>query len=360
VVVIPYSSGTSGLPKGVLLTHFNLVTQLQQLTAVHVKLTKDDTLVGVLPFFHIYGMTVILNASLAFGAKTVTLPKFDPPLFLKVLKEHGVTVAHVAPPLVGFLAKHPAVDSVLPLPKLRELFSGAAPLGADLAAAAMARLGVRLVRQGYGMTEMSPASHVHPYDAPFAKVGGIGTLIPGMRCKMVSPETGLPVGVGERGELWLKGPNVMPGYLNNAAATAETIDADGYLHTGDVGVVDEDGYYFIVDRVKELIKVKGFQVAPAELEALLLTCPAVGDAAVVGVPHPKFGEAPKAYVVKQGGHEGLSEADIQAFVKGKVADYKELAGGVEFVAAVPKSAAGKILRKDLRKMEEDRRKAAAS
>lgn len=187
-----------------------------------------------------------------------------------MLKEHEVTVAHVAPPLVGFLAKHPAVASVLPLPKLRELFSGAAPLGTDLAAAAAARLGgdgsggaVRpvLVRQGYGMTEMSPASHVHPYDSPPSKVGGIGTLVPGMSCKVVSTETGLAVGVGAVGELWLKGPNVMRGYLNNPGATAETVDGEGYLHSGDVGYVDADGCFFIVDRVKELIKVKGFQVS---------------------------------------------------------------------------------------------------
>jgi len=358
VVAIPYSSGTSGLPKGVMLTHFNLVSHLQQISSVHLRLSSDDSLVGVLPFFHIYGMMMILNLAITCGAKTVTLPKFDPPLFLKVLKGHGVTVAHVAPPLVGFLAKHPAVDSVLPLPKLRELFSGAAPLGGDLAAAAMKRLDVATIRQGYGMTEMSPASHIHPYDSPFEKIGGVGTLVPGMTCKVVSTETGLPVGVGERGELWLAGPNIMAGYLNNAKETAETIDSDGFLHTGDVGYVDADGYYFIVDRVKELIKVKGFQVAPAELEALLLASDAIGDAAVIGVSDAKSGEAPKAFVVKQAGHEGLTEDEVKAFVKGKVAVYKEI-GFVDFVEKIPKSAAGKILRKDLRKMEEDARGAAA-
>lgn len=353
LVAIPYSSGTSGLPKGVKLTHKNIVANIMQITAETVKLTPDDTLVGVLPFFHIYAMVVILNVSLRCGARTVTMPKFDPPLFLKVLKEHSVTVGHVAPPLVGFLAKHPAVDQVLPLPALRELFCGAAPLGADLAAAACKRLELGDgIRQGYGMTEMSPASHIAPIGTE--DVGSIGQVLPGMVAKLVSTETGKPVGEGERGELWLSGPNIMAGYLNNEAATKETIDVDGFLHTGDVGYIDSKGFFFIVDRVKELIKVKGFQVAPAELEAVLLTSAAIADAAVIGVADAKAGELPKAYVVRQKGHEGLTEEQVKEHVAGKVAEYKQVAL-VEFVESVPKSAAGKILRKELRKMEEERR-----
>ena len=360
VAVIPYSSGTSGLPKGVELTHRNMVANLVQVqaggAAAAVTLKHgEDVLVGVLPFFHIYSMLIILNLGLVAGAKTVTMPKFDPGLFLKILKTQRVTVAHVAPPLVNFLAKHPAVDSVLPLPSLRELFSGAAPLGPELVQAAKARLGVEWIRQGYGMTEMSPASHVTPYDD--VQDGTIGKLLPGMECKIVD-EQGEPVAVGERGELCCKGPNIMKGYLNRPEATAATIDADGFLHTGDVAIVDAGGTFTIVDRVKELIKVKGFQVAPAELEALVGGWERVADVAVIGIPDERAGELPKAFVVKQKGHEALTADEVKAFVKDKVAPYKKLAV-VEFVDSVPKSAAGKILRKELRKMEAERAAAAA-
>ena len=361
VALIPYSSGTSGLPKGVELTHSNVVANVRQCEVEHVHLSPADTLVGVLPFYHIYGFTVILNIALCAGARVVTMPAFDPSLFLTVLKKHEVTVAHVAPPLVGFLAKHPAVDSVLPLPRLRELFSGAAPLGQELEDAARARLDC-IVRQGYGMTEAAPATHIVPYDVATSGAAKqtVGTLVPGMRCKIVNTETGAECGVNERGEICLAGPNIMKGYLNKPAANAESFDADGFYCTGDVGYVDEGGLYYIVDRVKELIKVKGFQVPPAELEAALLGNEAIADAAVIGLPDDKLGEAPKAYVVKQAGHEGLSAADVAAFLAERVAEYKRIdPERVEFVETVPKSAAGKILRKELRAMEAERAAASA-
>ena len=353
VALIPYSSGTSGLPKGVELTHSNVVANVLQCELEHVHMDSSDTLVGVLPFYHIYGFTVILNIALCSGATVVTMPSFDPALFLKVLKQHSVTVAHVAPPLVGFLAKHPAVDSVLPLPKLKELFSGAAPLGRELEEAVRARLGC-FVRQGYGMTEAAPATHIVPYDVAHANTanGAVGTLVPGMECKLVSTETGEACGVGERGEICLKGPNIMKGYLNRPSANAESFDSEGFYRTGDVGYVDEAGLYYVVDRVKELIKVKGFQVPPAELEAALLGFDAIADAAVIGLPCEKHGEVPKAFVVRQAGHEGLSAKEVSGFLVGKLAEYKQIAPeNVEFVEAVPKSAAGKILRKELRALE---------
>lgn len=352
-LAIPYSSGTSGLPKGVELTHGNIVANLCQLSAAEwaVKMDSSDVLIGVLPFFHIYGMVVILNLGLLAGVKTVTMPKFDPGMFLKLLKQHGVTVAHVAPPLVNFMAKHPAVDSVLPLPALKELFSGAAPLGVELVQAAKERLGVKEVRQGYGMTEMSPASHVTPYGD--TNYGTIGKLLPGMQAKVVSTENGDILGPGERGELCCKGPNIMKGYFNNKEATDKCMDADGFLHTGDVCIYDENGIFTVVDRVKELIKVKGFQVPPAELESLISGFEKVADVAVIGIPDDRAGELPKAYIVKQKGHESLTEDEVKEFVAGKVADYKKIQY-VEFVESVPKSAAGKILRKELRKMEAER------
>ena len=201
-------------------------------------------------------MIVILNAALLSLSRVVSMPKFEPADFLRHLKAHEVTVAHVAPPIVGFLAKHPAVESVLPLPKLRELFSGAAPLGGDLASAAKARLGVQCVRQGYGMTEMSPASHIIPYHLADSKPASIGELIPSTECRILDTETGAAVGVGHRGEICISGPNVMKGYLNKPEETAACIDARGFMHTGDVGYIDADGCFYIVDRVKELIKVR--------------------------------------------------------------------------------------------------------
>ena len=353
VAVIPYSSGTSGLPKGVELTHMNVIANVLQCEVEHVNLKPADTLVGVLPFYHIYGFTVILNIALCSGARTVTMPSFDPALFLKVLKMYDVTVAHVAPPLVGFLAKHPAVDSVLPLPKLRELFSGAAPLGQELEDAARSRLGC-YVRQGYGMTEAAPATHIVPYDVAIKGEvkQSVGTLVPGMECKIVDTSTGKACGINERGEICLKGPNIMKGYLNKPEANKESFDEEGFYKTGDVGYVDDAGLYYVVDRVKELIKVKGFQVPPAELEAALLGFDKIADAAVIGLPDEKLGEVPKAYVVKQAGHEDLTAKAVAEFLAGRVAEYKRIdEERVEFVEAVPKSAAGKILRKELRAME---------
>ena len=359
-LVIPYSSGTSGLPKGVVLTHSNVVANLQQISADPSlnDMSSADVVLGVLPFFHIYGMVIVLNFALSRGAHVVTMPGFDPPLFLRLLKSHAVSILHAAPPIIGFLAKHPAVDKVLPLPQLREIMSGAAPLGPELASAAMRRLGLRELRQGYGMTEMSPVSHMMPLGRGGECIGSIGELMPSMRCKVVAVDSGREVGVGEIGELWLAGPNIMQGYLNRPEATASTIDAEGYLHTGDVGYVDAEGRYYVVDRVKELIKVKGFQVAPAELEAILLSDVRVADAAVIGVPDERAGELPKAYVVRQAAHPTLSAEQVKAYVAERTTSYKHLAH-VEFVEAVPKSAAGKILRKDLRKMEDGRRNGSA-
>lgn len=359
LAVLPYSSGTTGLPKAVMLTHRNIVSQLYQLGTHEdvVKLTPEDTLLAVLPFFHIYGMVLLMELAVWTGARVVTIPKFAPDQYLKLLKEHNVTIAHVAPPIMNFLAKHPAVEKALPFPALRELFSGAAPLGDDLAKTAKERLNVQIVRQGYGMTEMSPASHIGPRSNP--KGGSIGCVIPGMEMKLISTVDGNPVtGPGQDGEIWLRGPNIMKGYYKNEEETCATIDADGFLRTGDVAVIDVDNQVWIVDRIKELIKVKGFQVAPAELEAALVKHPKIGDAAVIGVAagfshggKEGDGQLPKAFVVKK--EESLTEDEVKAFIKSELqTPYKHLAA-VEFIEAIPKSASGKILRKDLRKKEED-------
>jgi acyl-CoA synthetase (AMP-forming)/AMP-acid ligase II len=337
VVAMPYSSGTTGLPKGVMLTHRNLVANLVQVDAIE---TRDiRALVGVLPFFHIYGMVVIMNFALMRGATTVTLPRFDLEAFLQILQTWPIALAHVVPPVVLALAKHPVVDGY-DLSGLQAVFSGAAPLGAELTGAVETRLGIR-VNQGYGMTEASPVTHYT--SRGFERAGKVGLLAPSTECRIVDPVTGTDLGIGERGEVWVRGPQVMKGYLNNPEATARTVDADGWLHTGDIGIVDEDGYLEIVDRLKELIKVKGFQVAPAEIEAILLKHPGIADAAVIPVQDDESGEVPKAFVVAR---DPLTADEVMKFVESHVAHYKRVRH-VSFVDSIPKSASGKILRRVL-------------
>jgi acyl-CoA synthetase (AMP-forming)/AMP-acid ligase II len=358
LVTLPYSSGTTGLPKGVMLTHRNLVANVAQ-TRPLIDLQEDERIIAVLPFFHIYGLTVLMNQGLQWGATVVTLPRFDLEQFLQTIQDYKITRAFVAPPILVALAKHPIIDSY-DLSSLRSILSGAAPLDEQLALAVEQRLrkgadtGVT-VAQGYGMTELSPVSHTTPdegcepsgsegYRVP---KGSVGFAIPNTECRLVDPGTGEDAAEGERGELWVRGPQVMKGYLNNEKATADTVDAEGWLHTGDVAIVDGHGVYTVVDRVKELIKYKGYQVAPAELEAVLLGHPEIADAAVIGVPEKESGEElPKAFVVRAAGSE-LSEAAVMAYMAEKVAPHKKIRF-VEFIDEVPKSSAGKILRKDLK------------
>ncbi len=341
VVALPYSSGTTGFPKGVMLTHRNLVANLAQIEG-HMDLGEDDVCFAVLPFFHIYGMTVLMNYTLATGCTVVCVPRFDLPQMLELVQEHRITRLYLVPPIVLALAKHPIVDQY-DLSSVVEIFSGAAPLSGELAEAAAKRLGCE-VGQGYGMTELSPVSHaIRRSDY---KPGSVGTLIPNTDARIVDSETGQDVGPGERGELWIRGPQVMKGYLNNAEATAETLDADGWLHTGDVAEADEDGHFAIVDRLKELIKYKGFQVPPAELEALLINHPGIADVAVIGIPDDEAGELPKAFVVRSSGSDLNADA-VKAHVEQHVATYKQVRL-VEFVESIPKSASGKILRRELR------------
>jgi acyl-CoA synthetase (AMP-forming)/AMP-acid ligase II len=341
VAVLPYSSGTTGLPKGVMLTHRNLVANLLQVQEAF-PIEPEDTLIGVLPFFHIYGMTVIMNQGLWAGATIVTMPRFDLDQFLELIERHGVTRTYVVPPIALALAKHPAVEG-RDLSTVRTVMSGAAPLGGDIAQQVSERIGCKVI-QGYGLTETSPVTHtIRP--SGDNKPGSIGLPLPSTECRVVDPESGEDLGVGERGELWMRGPQIMRGYLNNAEATAATIDADGWLHTGDVAVVDEDGFFEIVDRLKELIKYKGFQVAPAELEALIITHPAVTDVAVVGVPDEEAGEVPKAFVVPAG--DEIDPDELIEWIGERVSPQKRVRL-VELTSEIPKSPSGKILRRVLR------------
>jgi len=352
VAVLPYSSGTTGLPKGVMLTHYNLVAQDVQIAVGGEAIKQSDVVIAVLPFFHIYGMSVIMNHGLSRGATLVTMPRFDLALFLQLIQDHRVTRAFLVPPIVLALAKHPIVDDY-DLSSLEVIFCGAAPLGADLQQSAAARLNC-IIKQGYGMTETSPVTHLSPDTR--VKGGTIGILAANTEAMIVDIETLLPLGPHQDGELWVRGPQIMRGYLNRPEATAVTIVDGGWLRTGDIASVDEDGYFTIVDRLKELIKYKGYQVAPAELEAVLLAHPSVADAAVIGSPDEESGEVPKAFVVRK---DDISAITLMDYVGAHVAPYKKIRL-LEFVESVPKSASGKILRRNLIEEERARVRAASS
>ena len=346
VAVLPYSSGTTGLPKGVMLRHRNLVANVAQVQEAF-PIYERDVLVGVLPFFHIYGMQVIMNQGLRAGATIVTMPRFDLEQFLSLIAEHGVTRAYVVPPIALALAKHPAIDDA-DLSSLETIMSGAAPLGAELSEKVAERIGCTVI-QGYGMTETSPVTHVIRPDGD-NRPGSIGPALADTECRLVDPESGDDVAPGERGELWIRGPQVMAGYHDNEEATAATIDADGWLHTGDIAVVDDDDFFEIVDRLKELIKYKGFQVAPAELEALVINHPKVADVAVIGVADEEAGELPKAYIVPAG--DDFDADELCEWVAGQVSPQKKIRL-VETIDEIPKSPSGKILRRVLVEKERE-------
>ncbi|MFF9041232.1 4-coumarate--CoA ligase family protein [Streptomyces sp. NPDC014892] len=347
LAALPYSSGTTGVPKGVMLTHRSIATNLAQLEPV-MPAGPGDRILAVLPFFHIYGLTALMNAPLRLGATVVVLPRFDLEGYLKAIAEHRITHLYVAPPIVLALAKHPAAERY-DLSTVQHILSAAAPLDARLAAACSTRLSLPPVVQGYGMTELSPCSHLVPLvQAAVAPPGTVGKLIAGTEMRIVSlDDPGKEVGVGEPGEIVIRGPQVMKGYLGRPQATAEMIDADGWLSTGDIGHVDADGWLYVVDRVKELIKYKGFQVAPAELEALLVTHPGIADAAVIGHYDDDGNEVPHAFVVRRPTAHALSEGEVMMYVAERVAPYKRVRH-VTFIADVPRAASGKILRRELR------------
>ncbi|HET7517665.1 MAG TPA: AMP-binding protein, partial [Actinomycetes bacterium] len=309
-----------------------------------------ERLIAVLPFFHIYGLVVLMCAAVSKGSTLVTMPRFDLEQFLGLLQDQRITRAYVAPPIVLALAKHPLVDNY-DLSSLKSVLSGAAPLDASLEKACAERLGCEVI-QGWGLTETSPVVTTN-YNTPRGpKPGSVGVPLPNTEMRVVDPATGADVSRGETGELLVRGPQVMKGYLNAPEATAAMLDPEGWLHTGDLGTIDEQGYVFIVDRVKELIKYKGLQVAPAELEAVLLSHPEVADAAVVRHPDEEAGEVPKAFVVAR---SPVDPEELKAFVAERVAPHKKVRL-VEFVDEIPKAASGKILRRLL--MDRDHQAAA--
>ncbi|XP_060864704.1 uncharacterized protein LOC132940916 [Metopolophium dirhodum] len=355
VAFMPYSSGTTGLSKGVSLSHRNLVANITQTNHPEVNhfsdttATYQDVLPAILPFYHIYGLTMILLRGLSCGCKLVTLPKLESDLFLNILKNYKATLLYVVPPIVLLLGQNKNVTHEH-FQSLKIICNGAGPVKEADAEKVLARTQNKNVRfcQAYGMTESSPAVFVSR-NSSLVDYLTVGPPISNTKAKVVDPtDDTVEYGAGEVGEILVNGPQVMMGYHNNPEATAITISPDGWLKTGDIGYYNDQKEFFIVDRIKELIKVQGYQVPPAELEGLLRTHPAVLDAAVIGVPHDRTGEAPLAYVVLDPDRPAASEADVKAFVAERVAPYKQISAGVRFVESLPKSAAGKILRRVLK------------
>ncbi|XP_063828663.1 uncharacterized protein LOC135078039 isoform X3 [Ostrinia nubilalis] len=355
VCLIPYSSGTTGMPKGVMLTHKNLVSNLKQVHCPKVmkyggEKGRGDTILTVPPFFHIYGFNGILNYNLTLGYHLVSMPKFTPDDYIKCLVEYKPTTLFVVPSLLAFLATHPMVKTEH-LQSVETVMVGAAPttdsmLEKFLLKCEKTKDDITLL-QGYGMTESAPVSLMTPYVYPHNKVGSVGQLVCSTQGRVVSLVNGEMLGPHKSGELWIRGPQVMKGYWNNEAATKETVDPEGWLHTGDVAYYDDEHYFYIVDRTKELIKVKGNQVSPTEIESVIMEQPEVADVAVVGMPDPLAGELPKAFVVLKPNHK-LTEKQVYDLVAQKLTKYKHLEGGVAFLDAIPRNAAGKIMRNELK------------
>jgi 4-coumarate--CoA ligase len=343
--LLPYSSGTTGLPKGVCLSHSNLISNLRQIEAIEgVGFPTHHKLISPLPFFHIYGWLVSALYAVWQGQEVITMSRFDLEKFCQAVEEHKPDRAHLVPPIIIQLAKNPIVDKY-DLSSLNMIVSAAAPLAKETEQGLLDRIGCP-TKQAWGMSELSP---IATFTSDLAmRSGSVGQLVPDTFGKIVDPR-GKSLEAGEAGELMIQGPQVMMGYLNDEEKTAECLSEDRWLRTGDVAKYDEDGFFYITDRIKELIKVRGYQVAPAELEALLLTHPQLSDAAVIPVPDEMSGELPRAYVSLKDGlaQDDVTEDDVKEFVKERVAPFKRLEGGVRFIDQVPKSASGKILRRFL-------------
>jgi len=343
VVAMPMSSGTTGFAKVVQLTHRNLVANVIQSSAA-IELNERDVMIGILPFFHVYGLTVLMNLALWRGTTVITMPKFELDEFLRLMQDRRVTYACLVPPIVLALAKHPAVSG-FDLSSLEFVISGAAPLDARVGQMAAERLGCTVL-QGYGLTETSPVLSAPVRDPGRGRPASVGLILPETEIRVVALEEGTDdPPAGEDGEIWARGPQVMRGYLDDPDSNAWIFPGDGWLRTGDIGHCDGDGYLYVVDRLKELIKYRGYQVPPAELEALLLQHPAVADAAVIPAPDPNAGEIPKAFVVKVAGAE-VTAGQLMSYVSERVPSYKKVRR-VEFIDEIPRSLSGKILRRVL-------------
>ncbi|RLN19440.1 4-coumarate--CoA ligase-like 4 [Panicum miliaceum] len=342
-----YSSGTTGPSKGVVATHRSLISMVQ-IIMTRFRLEGSDRTEAFLctvPMFHVYGLVAFATGLLGCGATIVVLSKYELPEMLRAINEYGVTYLPLVPPILVAMVAHP---KPLPLGQLRKVLSGGAPLSKELIEGFREKYPQVEILQGYGLTESTAIGASTDSAEESRRYGTAGLLSPNTEAKIVDPDTGEALPVNRTGELWIRGPYVMKGYFRNTEATQSTLTPDGWLKTGDLCYIDEDGYLFVVDRLKELIKYKGYQVPPAELEALLLTHPEIADVAVIPFPDREVGQFPMAYVVRKKG-SNLSGRDVMEFVAKQVAPYKKVRK-VAFVTEIPKNASGKILRKDLIKL----------
>jgi len=355
VVVIPYSSGTTGPPKGVMLTHSNMVSNMHQISCPEMGLlhraNRDtrETTICILPMYHVFAMNVTMTTVMLSGGKMVTLSSFNPLTFLSAMITYRPTFLHLAPPLLAFLSMHAGVKPHH-LESLRYILVGAATVDPTLIRTFKEKAPNVELREGWGMSELSPAASFSPEGG--SVVGSCGKVLPNTQVKIVSVENGKSLGPGQPGELLVRGPQVMKGYLKNNAAT-EGMLKDGWLWSGDLAQRDEDGNLFMVDRMKEMIKVKALQVSPSELEDILRKHTEILDAAVIGIPDERLGEVPRAFLVKKnrkGDNEAIS-TQVHAFLKSRISEHKRLRGGIVFLDKIPRSPAGKILKKDLKNIE---------
>ncbi|XP_047144912.1 uncharacterized protein LOC100198219 isoform X1 [Hydra vulgaris] len=340
IAFLLYSSGTTGLPKGTMLTHSNITVHLLQLLEAF-EWNIQERILALLPFFHCYGLIVVLLKGLYYGSTLFVVPGFEPHLFLSTIEKFQIQRAPIVPPIALFLKSNPIVDDYN-ISSLQKVIVGAAPLDEVVASSLNKKFPNIGWQQGYGLTECSPVVCLQ-VNKTTQKSGSCGNVLPNTEVKIIDLVSGNNCGPNEKGEVWVRGPQVMKGYLNNPQATDECLMKDGWLRTGDLGYYDHDNTIFIVDRLKELIKFKGFQVAPAELEDILLGHPNVDDSCVIGIPDKISGELPRAYLVIN--DSSLSEEDVHNYVNERIADYKRLRGGIVFVSKLPKSPTGKLLRR---------------
>lgn len=348
VAMLPFSSGTTGLPKGVMLSHRNFLTAylqnkyLRDIMTIEGLNVLESTLV-IMPFYHIYGYTILINC-LATGGQSIMLQRFTPQKYFEAIQTYKVTYSPIVPHIAKFLSETPLLEKY-DLSSLMVFICGTSNLPSDTMTSLMEKSG-KYLATGYGMTET--CTGISANGGPFgSKDDSAGKILPYYECKIVDVETGQMLGEMKEGEVWLRGSSIMLGYAKNPKATSETIDTEGWLHTGDLGYYDEENFLFLTDRIKDLIKVKGFQVCPSELEKLLQSVEGVSEAAVVGVPSDRLGEAPRAFVVPAPGATLDPEALIK-HVADHVVPYKQLAGGVQVVEYLPRNHLGKVLKKQLK------------
>lgn len=351
LAILPFSSGAGGLPRGVMLTHYNLVALGCIVSAdgfldLKEKASEQKSKIfSLIPFHRTFGIIAVLSLALRHGITLISMPRFDQNKFFPILQDNKVTHLIAEASVVHLLSHNPAVDN-FNLSSLVEVMSSASVLSEETSRNLQKRLPkLRRISQCYGMTEITGMSHMTPSDDP--KHGSVGVLLPNLECKVCEVSAGEELGVGARGEICVRGPTVMKGFLNNQDATDQMIDDSGWLHTGDIGYYDEDQHFFIVDSLKNVIKFKGHQVSLSELESLLRAHPAIKDAAVIGVPDPEVGELPMAYIVSEN-EEDLTETEVMQYVDENAAPHKKLRGGVVFVSSIPKSADGEVLRTELK------------